>query len=897
MYHFKGTLTIGQINRFTIEIKHDELPQDLGTDYLAIRVRNTTSALMRPNVIAGPYVIYTSIREQSYNKDTALGKGEFPPHFDANVKTNCSRWQKLPIRPSSEDKGLKSRVFELDVVSQIIFSPSATTYFEVTIARNKEEARQASKSGRPIDATTPGFDVRMQDTDTIWHMPAIPRDHPGHRISNILPTSATNMIQMDVEGGTYDHLVVLTHGIHANLTSDMLYLKETIEKVAKANGQRVICKGFANNSSNTERGVKWLATNVGEWVLRETGWQCQEGDVHRTQNPYKKISFISHSLGGLVQIYVVGYLQDKTKGRIFAPELNGLEPVNFVTLASPWLGISAENPAYVKMALDFGLIGKTGQDLALTPKPLGEYKIHDARNGPEGSNETTVVRSKAPLLSLLSRKEAASHVAIRMFKSRTVYANIENDGIVPLRTSSLFFLDWQAFSVEKAKVQKKLQERSDAKSDSSSTQGKSGQIHAMNGSDSHQTSSNGRAESPHSSGSSSDGETQARDSRGVPPSIKIDGNPSEDTAADHSASGRDMQEQSTEPTDRVTEAEHSSAAEGQTISHRSPIRSIVHALNFTSLIRRASGNGPATPTTTNASEVSGGTTADSPVSESPRTDQKSQPQDNPGTTSGPSEVVENASHANAGLLGLLKPNQSHRKPSKTFARTQTVSKVHTESDGEIDPEEPTHVGFFRSLESVLNPPMPALEYLTDPSLREPVELVIVHDRFYAPEDIPPLKELPRRSTVKNQSRSAKKAEEHERVQLEKVKLEEKIARGWHADMVWRKVLVKLPPDAHNNISKCHLYASNKSTKSTDSITVVRRAFANSHGWPVIDHLAEHHFGKSAKRNEQIHDEGTNKAQSQGSQDPGTDSETEDLDADVNDHDDGLAEVGQTGAQE
>ena len=36
---------------------------------------------------------------------------------------------------------------------------------------------------------------------------------------------------------------------------------------------------------------------------------------------------------------------------------------------------------------------------------------------------------------------------------------------------------------------------------------------------------------------------------------------------------------------------------------------------------------------------------------------------------------------------------------------------------------------------------------------------------------------------------------------------------------WRKVLVNLPPDAHNNI-------------------VVRRRFANGYGWGVVDHLCD-----------------------------------------------------------
>ena len=57
-------------------------------------------------------------------------------------------------------------------------------------------------------------------------------------------------------------------------------------------------------------------------------------------------------------------------------------------------------------------------------------------------------------------------------------------------------------------------------------------------------------------------------------------------------------------------------------------------------------------------------------------------------------------------------------------------------------------------------------------------------------------------------------------------IEERIAREWHWKMEWRKVLVTLRPDAHNNIA-------------------VRRKFSNAFGWGVIDHLVENHFGEEA----------------------------------------------------
>lgn len=59
-----------------------------------------------------------------------------------------------------------------------------------------------------------------------------------------------------------------------------------------------------------------------------------------------------------------------------------------------------------------------------------------------------------------------------------------------------------------------------------------------------------------------------------------------------------------------------------------------------------------------------------------------------------------------------------------------------------------------------------------------------------------------------------------------MRVEEKIARGYHRDLSWRKVLVKLEPDAHNNI-------------------FVRRMFVNAYGWPVVKHIVDSHFSDSA----------------------------------------------------
>lgn len=888
MYHFKGSLTIGQVNKFTIEVDHDTLPASIGEDSLAIRVKNTTSALMRPALMTGPYILYTSVREQSYRHDTALGKGDFPPHFDANVKTNSSRWQSIPIT-SPPDAKLRSRTFVVEVAAQIVFSPSATVYFEITIGKNKTEVRHLARQGHVLEATTRGFNVSMEDTSTIWDMPPVQRDHPGHHIPPSARLGASPSVKYDASGKAYDHLVVLTHGIHSNLTSDMLYLKEMIEKTANKNGDRVICKGFAGNACNTERGVRWLAENVGDWLLEETGWDCAGGKVIRGPNPYKRISFIAHSLGGLVQMYVLGYLHDKTHGRIFNPQDGGLQPIHYITLATPWLGISAENPAYVKLALDFGLVGKTGQDLGLTTKPLGEYHVYDPKTSgnPEHLAGTrATVRSREPLLKLLSHPTAPSHIAIRLFRTRTIYANIENDGIVPLRTSSLFFLDWEQFSAQKAKVLKKLKARNSSATREPANETHSSQntlqdemkdmkletsgsaAHSKGGGLNHSSEIPSTAENPNDYSSSDEpelaGDKHVQHSEGV--LLKPQSDPLPGTKSNQATARIDGDTNRNDPASEQARSPSNHSPAGSI----SKLLSVAHAVNFASMIRRTSGTRVASKSSLKDESTSKHTASDTETEpQTPTTPiGKDSPRSPAVTISGPSDLIEAASHGSNGLLGLLKPSSSSRKPSKAFTRSQTIPKSEhheadegeEESQGEdgneegpkVHPEEPSKTSFFKSLESVLNPPMPELDYITDPAHREPPETVIVHDKVYYPNDIPPLKEIPpARSPEKHQSHSERRAEDKEHVRLEKIRLEETIAREWHKDMSWRKVLVKLRPDAHNNISNA--LKSFVAKRTILMPLVVRRMYPNCFGWPVIDHLAEHHFGPSTDKNIGMHD--------------------------------------------
>ncbi|KAK3077301.1 hypothetical protein LTS18_010682 [Coniosporium uncinatum] len=161
-------------------------------------------------------------------------------------------------------------------------------------------------------------------------------------------------------------------------------------------------------------------------------------------------------------------------------------------------------------------------------------------------------------------------------------------------------------------------------------------------------------------------------------------------------------------------------------------------------------------------------------------------------------------------------------------------------------EDPTNVmappktTIFESAGDVLNPPLPPHSWITDPSSRA---RTIFHDRVYHPEDIPPppLKKLSRLKSFSSdtytqgsqsgqqQNTSSWQSGGSGPIDSSGMRVEEKIARAYHKDLSWRKVLVRLEPDAHNNM-------------------IVRRMFANAYGWPVVKHLCDTHFGDTYTAN-------------------------------------------------
>jgi hypothetical protein len=620
--------------------------------------------------------------------------------------------------------------------------------------------------------------------------------------------------------------------------------------------EEVIVRGFSGNAVRTERGIKYLGKRLAKYVLAMTypdqpykpvtkssatealshalkpeqprpskqGKNEEEGipsHHHSTilKEPYEdkklaykitSISFIAHSLGGLIQTYAIAYVQKHS------PEFfDKIKPINFIAMASPFLGLSNENPLYVKFALDFGLVGRTGQDLGLTWRPPTI-----ARSGwgaiVGGISETahkkiegeTPPESK-PLLRILPTGPA--HIVLKKFRNRTVYSNVVNDGIVPLRTSCLLFLDWQGLGrVEKARRE-------------------NGLVGTMAGW--------GWAEI---TGQNS-------------------GSPMRRTFSEPGLSDNDET-----GTNTPTRQGH-----GGEVPQPSPYATEDDdARSMKSLTREQSHSSPADDL---PSPAGGSTDNDGPLASIIKFFQPSNPSPKSHNHTPKGSKIYKRSQTLS-----IRNNESVPTLSKQVSAFKKAGGKATTGDVEHeDPERlsaPPKTTFFESAGDLLKPPLPSVEFLINPSSRP---RTIFHDRVYHPEDIPPppLKKRPTSSLhLRRRSRSSSLSDltsqgvphtdsnlsskdyddtkntnpdkdSRDVVDGSAMKVEEKIARAYHRDLSWRKVLVRLEPDAHNNM-------------------IVRRQFANAYGWPVIKHLCDTHFSDGAAANTRD-DEESNQERAKG----------------------------------
>lgn len=641
--------------------------------------------------------------------------------------------------------------------------------------------------------------------------------------------------------------------------------RDDVENEGEEEDEEVIVRGFSGNATKTEKGIKYLGKRLAKYVLsmtfpdqipfhtsrtaseaiaqalssnpqkssKEAATPTTESYRERLsterKRPYKitKISFIAHSLGGLVQTFAIAYIQ-KHCPHFF----DQVEPINFITLASPFLGLNHENPLYVKFALDFGLVGRTGQDLGLTWRaPTIARSGWGALVGNLGENAHRRVYGEPqpeskPLLRILPTGPA--HTALKKFRNRTIYSNVVNDGIVPLRTSCLLFLDWQGLGrVEKARREAGLVETVAAFGWAEIT---GANVTSPRVSPWLPEEDNKAEEAPDSTGALTP--TGAGNSHEVPQP------PTNVMLEDDQQSLRGI----ASPFHETGSPSLEGLKQSSTANNGNPFTGL---LNF---FRK---------------------------------------EDRPKSPSPPSPKLNKIYQRSQ----TLKSEDWASDSSRSTKAASKISTGHDISDGPEGLSAPPKTTFFEAAGDLLNPKLPSVEYLIDPSKRP---RTIFHDRIYHPSDIPPppmkrrsvgnslgiLRKSNNRSLASTSTQSTGDGNEvsspivspttirHEASSLNsmslanpdtitdpaemidssQMKVEEKIARAYHRDLSWRKVLVKLEPDAHNNM-------------------IVRRMFANAFGWPVVHHLVESHFSDAANLATRTEDRANNERAKKPSEPP------------------------------
>ncbi|KAK9270765.1 hypothetical protein L1049_026348 [Liquidambar formosana] len=230
------------------------------------------------------------------------------------------------------------------------------------------------------------------------------------------------------------HLVVMVHGIIGSAQNWRYAEKQFVKKYPR---DVIVHCSERNSTRLTFDGVDVMGKRLAEEVI----------SVINCHPDLQKISFVGHSLGGLVARYAIAKLygqdpvrklsqengdyrsdgsadasvEEKLKGKIA-----GLEPMNFITSATPHLG--SRGHKQVPILCGFYIMEKTASRASWFLGRTGRHLfLTDRDNG------------KLPLLLQMVKdcEDLPFMSALQSFKRRVVYANARYDNIVGWSTSSL----------------------------------------------------------------------------------------------------------------------------------------------------------------------------------------------------------------------------------------------------------------------------------------------------------------------------------------------------------------------------------------------------------------------------------------------------------------------------
>ncbi|WJZ98885.1 hypothetical protein VitviT2T_017378 [Vitis vinifera] len=227
-----------------------------------------------------------------------------------------------------------------------------------------------------------------------------------------------------------EHLVIMVNGIVGS-AADWKYAAEQFVK--KLPDKVIVHRSECNYSTLTFNGVDLMGERLADEVLA----------VVKRWPEVRKISFVAHSLGGLVARYAVARLYEpfpkmessglsvnhsvQSLEQPYEDRIAGLEPMNFITFATPHLGSRGHKQLPFLCGLPFlekrasqtahWIAGRSGKHLFLTDSDDGRPPL---------------------LLQMVNDSDDLKFIsALRSFKRRVAYANANYDHVVGWSTSSI----------------------------------------------------------------------------------------------------------------------------------------------------------------------------------------------------------------------------------------------------------------------------------------------------------------------------------------------------------------------------------------------------------------------------------------------------------------------------
>ncbi|OAQ33342.1 DUF676-domain-containing protein [Linnemannia elongata AG-77] len=217
------------------------------------------------------------------------------------------------------------------------------------------------------------------------------------------------VIEVIESGGDIEDLKGHKHKKHGKKES-----KNKKQKHGKPNKSSSVT---ANSSSNTPLSSNPSSASSSSSSLHSHINTNPDATESSKSRKVTQFSFLGYSLGGLIGRFAMGLLDMEKFFHPVEQGGRGIEPVYFVTMATPHLGIRKppqSNSAKVFNYLSSRMLSRTGEQLQL---------IDDYVNG-------------KPILLAMSEPESIFIHALNRFKRRAIYCNVRNDRSVPFWTAS-----------------------------------------------------------------------------------------------------------------------------------------------------------------------------------------------------------------------------------------------------------------------------------------------------------------------------------------------------------------------------------------------------------------------------------------------------------------------------